>query len=84
MELMNAKPSAAQSDKSTYDLIHSLSRHFEERMNDDLDVKGAFDTTFVTISKLIHSMKEGNISQKDHQIIIERIRRIDEVLQVIF
>lgn len=81
---MKAEPSTTQSEKITDDLIYGLSRHFEQHMNDDLDVKGAFDAIFDTVSKLINLMNEGRINRKSHRRIIECIRKADEVLQVIF
>ncbi len=49
-------------------------------MDNDLEVKGAFDEVYATMSGLdIHSLK-----QPDAAGIIRSLKKIDEVLQVIF
>ena len=51
-------------------------------MNNDLDVKTAFDSLYETISKLYK--KRESLSVKDVKNIMDDLRRIDSVLQFIF
>jgi cysteinyl-tRNA synthetase len=53
---------------------------FQERMDDDLDVKGAFDK----LSDLIDGMDIKNLPQKVASGIIWELNKIDEVLRVLF
>ena len=55
---------------------------FEKGMNNDLDVKTAFDSLYETISEL-HKKRES-LSVKDVKNIMDDLRRIDSVLQFIF
>jgi len=51
-------------------------------MNNDLDVKSAFDSLYRTIHEL-HKMHES-LNVKDAKNISNSLRRIDSVLQCIF
>lgn len=53
---------------------------FEERMDDDLDVKGAFDN----VAALVNGMDMRNLTPTRAAGIIKALREMDEVLQVIF
>jgi cysteinyl-tRNA synthetase len=53
---------------------------FQERMDDDLDVKGAFDN----VSALVAGVNIKDLSPSTASGIIRALRKIDEVLQVIF
>jgi cysteinyl-tRNA synthetase len=55
---------------------------FEECMNNDLDLKAAFDKLYETISEL--HMLQGRISAEDSKEISRYLRKIDSVLQYIF
>jgi cysteinyl-tRNA synthetase len=65
-------------------LIAAIPRVFEDRMNDDLDVRGALDGISVVLSRLL-SAKGRYHYDLDHQTRIEQeMRRLDAVFQVIF
>ena len=66
------------------DMIDELRRCFEEHMDDDLDVKAAFDELFGALKKLIQLKSEGALSDKDSEVACEELWRIDGVLRVIF
>jgi cysteinyl-tRNA synthetase len=66
------------------DMIDELRRCFEEHMDDDLDVKAAFDELFEALKKLVHLKSEGELSDKDSEAACEELWRIDGVLRVIF
>jgi len=65
-------------------LIDDLIRSFEINMGNNLDVKNAFDSIFLIIDQLYKLKKEGNISDKDSEIISNKLHKIDDVLKVIF
>ena len=51
-------------------------------MNNDLDVKSAFDSLYQTVSEL-HRKREG-LSGKDIKNVLDALCKIDVVLQCIF
>ncbi len=55
---------------------------FESHMNNDLDVKGAFDSLHQTIAMLYEQKEE--LSDKDANAVLASLRRINSVLQCIF
>ncbi len=63
-------------------LVESIPSSFEAKMNNNLDVKGAFDKLYEIIGKL-HENKE-KLSRKDVQDILQNLRKVDYVLQCIF
>jgi len=82
--IIDKQPSGSESYQKVKALIHNLARRFEEGMNDDLNVKDAFDSLFETVSKLNLLKKEGKISHDDSKAIAQELKKIDDVLQVIF
>ena len=65
-------------------LAASIVSSFEENMNNDLDVKAAFDKLYETVWKLHKLMKQGRLSAKEAKAAVNGLRRVDSVLQVIF
>jgi cysteinyl-tRNA synthetase len=57
-----------------------IEQTFRERMNDDLDVKGAFDK----VTALVNGMAMRNLTATTAAGIIKALRRVDDVLRVIF
>jgi cysteinyl-tRNA synthetase len=53
---------------------------FQERMDDDLDVKGAFDK----VADLVSRIDTQNLSPTEASRIIKALKEVDEVLQVLF
>jgi cysteinyl-tRNA synthetase len=53
---------------------------FQERMDDDLDVKGAFDN----VSNLVSRIDIRNLSSTEASGVIKALKEADEVMQVIF
>jgi cysteinyl-tRNA synthetase len=53
---------------------------FRERMDDDLDVKGAFDS----VSALVSGVDVRNLSPAEAAGVTKALKEVDEVLQVIF
>jgi len=72
------------SGPKTKKLISNLKNDFEENMNNDLDVKNAFDALFENMSKLISQMEKGKVSPEEAEEAVAELRSIEKVLQVIF
>jgi cysteinyl-tRNA synthetase len=72
-----------QSDNQTASLISRLTSGFEKFMNDDLDVKGAFEDLYKTISKLAKLQTSGRLGKAESKHVIEQIEKIDSVLQIL-
>jgi len=75
----NADPSGAAAG-----LIDSLRRGFEDRMNDDLDIKGAFDFLSGVVSRLESMESRGELTAEHRKRTKESLQAIDRVLQVVF
>lgn len=65
-------------------LVEELVPAFDKNMNNDLNVKAAFNSLFSIVSKLDNLAKRGKLSYEDARKAIERLRRIDCVLQIAF
>jgi cysteinyl-tRNA synthetase len=61
-----------------------LKNDFEANMNNDLHVKSAFDALFRTVSKLVLLAEKGKGDFENIEKAIAELKRIDQVLQVIF
>jgi len=81
-DLQKAK-SANPSEKAKR-LASNLMAGFEENMNNDLDVKAAFDELFRIISELHGLMKRDRLSAEDANDALSGLHRIDSVLKVIY
>ncbi len=73
---------AVNSTEEARAFIERIIFDFEANMNNNLDVKGAFDKLFEIISKL-HEMKD-KLSKKDLVDILQNLHKVDHVLQCIF
>jgi cysteinyl-tRNA synthetase len=79
-EILETKPSGETQKQEM--LTSKLTSDFEAKMNNNLDVKGAFDCLLENIAelhKLRGKLEEGNVKN-----VLSRLRRIDGVLQCIF
>ncbi len=65
-------------------IVCSIISEFENAMNNDLDVKLAFDNIFKAISRLNVLRKQGKLSAKDAVSAFNALEKIDKVLKVIF
>jgi cysteinyl-tRNA synthetase len=72
------------SDKSTTKLIDNILKNFEKNMNEDLNVKQAFDDISISILKLNYLNSEGKLSSMDAIKALNNLRKIDDVLQILF
>ncbi len=77
----------AESKLSTHEtekLVDSIVTSFEKNMNDDLNVKAAFDDIFKIVSKLNVLKNLGKLGEEDASNAISNLQKIDSVLQVIY
>ncbi len=76
------KTNSLSSAGAREDLEAKIMVGFEECMNNDLDVKSAFDSLYETISEL--HKKRQSLSEKELKIVINGLHRIEGVLQCLF
>ena len=65
-------------------LIKKIKTDFEENMNNDLQVKSAFDSLYTKVSRLFELQEKQMLNTEDSKEALERLKAIDYVLQVIF
>ena len=70
------------SDGAVKELSERLKRDFEKKMDNDLQVKEAFDELFRTLLILTRLAKKKKVTSEDAQHIITTLKSIDHVLQV--
>jgi cysteinyl-tRNA synthetase len=78
------KAESANSSERAKKLAVSIISRFEENMDNNLDVKGAFDELFSIISALHGLKKQGKLSLEEANAAIDNLKKIDSVLQIIF
>lgn len=83
-EIRSADPCAVQSHDSAEKLINGMVRAFEKQMNDDLNVKGAFDALHKILSELGNLTMNQQLSARDCKRVGKALKEIDAVLQVIY
>jgi cysteinyl-tRNA synthetase len=79
-EIEESQPSGETTKQEA--LTSKLTSDFEEKMNNNLDVKGAFDGLYENVSKLYElrgTLESGNVKN-----VLVRLHRVDSVLQCIF
>lgn len=76
-------PSATLGDENV-SLIDGLAQEFQKFMDDDLNVKGAFDAVFDVMARIVMLSDRGCLSKNDRVKAKEQLLKIDTVLQVIF
>jgi cysteinyl-tRNA synthetase len=81
-KVASAGASPAKSDHRAADRIRRLPSEFERRMNDDLDVKGAFDALYDSVEALATMAAGGGLAARDRRAAAKMLGRIDGVLQV--
>jgi cysteinyl-tRNA synthetase len=74
------KAKAADSSGKAKKLADGVVSGFERNMNDDLNVKAAFDSVY----EAVDCLKQEKIGVEDANAVVSGLRRVDSVLQVIF
>jgi len=84
MVLNPRKAESSNPSEKAEKLVDALVQGFEESMNNDLDVKGAFDCLFGVVSKLDVFRKQNRLSNQDAKSALDALERVDRVLRFIF
>jgi cysteinyl-tRNA synthetase len=77
-------PPQSKSDPETKAIIKVVIPKFEECLNNDLDIRCAFDDLFEEVGNLLRLKQEGKFTKSDYEQIKENLQEIDNVLQIIF
>jgi cysteinyl-tRNA synthetase len=78
--LMHGK--SGPGDSETDQVIYDLREGFTAAMDDDLNISGAMAVLFTCIKRLNISISKGEISGRQREQIIEALRKIDSVLNI--
>ena len=78
------KARAARSSEKAQKLANSLVSGFEACMDDNLGVKAAFDELFSAVSALHELKKQDALGSEDAKAAVASLKKVDNVLQVIF
>jgi cysteinyl-tRNA synthetase len=65
-------------------LVRNIKTGFEKHMDDDLDVKNAFDSLRLKAAALDSLAQKGRLSTADAEKAVVDLKEVDEVLRVIF
>ena len=65
-------------------LAHSIAVTFSRYMDDDLDVKGAFNAIHAAVADLQGFTRNDKLSREDAQTALTELKEVDRVLQIIF
>ena len=79
-----AEGSEQKSSATAKKMVKNIPADFEEHMNNDLQVKDAFDSLYKTVSKLVDLNEKQMLSADDSKEALEKLKAIDYVLQAIF
>jgi cysteinyl-tRNA synthetase len=79
-----AEGSEQQSNTAAKKLVKKIKSDFEAHMNDDLQVKAAFDSLYDTVSSLVKLEEQKMLSAEDSKEALAELKAIDYVLQAIF
>jgi len=79
-----AEGSEQKSSVRAKKLVKKIKTDFEENMNNDLQVKAAFDSLYKTVSRLVRLKKRQGLSAEDSREALAKLKAIDYVLQTIF
>jgi cysteinyl-tRNA synthetase len=81
-DLRNAQSSSSNVEAKK--LVCAIIAGFEDAMNDDLNVKGAFDFLFDIVSKLDSLNEKGRLNAQDAKSALEELEKVDRVLKIVF
>ncbi len=80
--IQDAGAGVQKSDDAVKELIEHLKQDFEKNMDDDLNVKQAFDGMLSALLQLTELAKLNRVTSEDTKRIIATLKSIDSVLQV--
>jgi cysteinyl-tRNA synthetase len=81
-DLKNA--ASTKSSEKAHKLVCGILPCFENAMNDDLNVKGAFDCIFDIALKLDNLNENKELNSEDAKVALESLERVDRVLRIVF
>lgn len=81
-ELLEPSGSSSEPARETVGLIERIEREFRRGMDDDLHVKAAVDGIITVLEKLAGLKRSGSLTDRDSELIAERLDRVDRVLRV--
>ncbi len=76
------KTEPAESSEKAKKLVGEIVTSFERNMNNDLNVKAAFDDLFKIVSRLNTLRNQSKLGSEDARIAVASLQRIDGVLQI--
>ncbi len=82
-KITESRGARGKSDPRAAERVRRLEGGFKDRMNDDLDVKGAFDAVYEPVEKLAGTAAAGRLSARDRNAAAKALERIDGVLRVL-
>jgi cysteinyl-tRNA synthetase len=77
-------PAGRRPDPGAGRLVERLRPDFESHMNDDLQVKKAFDSLFINVSRLGELAAARRLAPEEARGAIRELKKIDTVLNAIF
>jgi cysteinyl-tRNA synthetase len=81
-QLTAVSPEKEKTSRECADLIESVEETFRQRMNDDLDSKGAFDGMRENLRRLMWMKNKGEFTAGDAATLRQTLEKIDSVFQV--
>jgi len=82
-EVTTQPNSSVSHSKIAEKLLKELQQGFENGMNDDLNIRLAFDNLFQSLTELVAVKRKGRLTDEDSKRIGQTVARIDRVLQVV-
>ncbi|MFO8112547.1 MAG: class I tRNA ligase family protein [Desulfosalsimonadaceae bacterium] len=82
-QLENGQAAGGDAAPGAEDRIRQMTRAFEGRMNDNLDVKNAFDAVYDIASTLLKMKNKGGLTPEEGRHAARELRRIDRVWRVL-
>jgi cysteinyl-tRNA synthetase len=83
-KLNQAEDRKQKSNAKAKNLVEQIKTDFEEKMNNDLQVKAAFDSVYDIVSRLVKLKVKEKLSTEDSNKALAKLKDIDYVLQAIF
>ncbi len=78
------KAESGNPNRKAAKMASEISHIFELNMNNDLDVKGAFNRLFNCVSALERLRRKGRLGAQDAASALEALQQVDRVLKFIF
>ena len=75
---------SGKSDHQVPKLVDGMKSDFEKYMNDDLNIKDAFEALYKNLSKLGKIKIRGRLAKADRKRVTDNLKKIDSVLKIIF